>query len=211
MAVRLAYLKDLNTHAFSVGLVGFNLSRQPERIDGGPVNRYRDSVPMPGTNTWAPGCTTSRLRELRARGSDADDLIATGGATNPTGRLRLPLQRVLLLHQTTASRSAASPSTDSPIRSVFLFANSSPDTVGTVSRRLHAVWQRGLMGRPSPTRGSACKYTVYNQVRRRHHNYDGTGRNASDNNAVPVSMVGDLAMGEFYEVARDFANEPCSF
>src|SRR5882757_730709 len=35
---RLNYIKDMNTQAFSAGLIGLNASIQPERLDGGPVN-----------------------------------------------------------------------------------------------------------------------------------------------------------------------------
>src|SRR6266478_6471900 len=58
------------------------------RIDGGPVNRYRDL----GADAWYEYLGTgmhnfaayaSYVREDQTR----DDLIATSGATNPTGRL----------------------------------------------------------------------------------------------------------------------------
>jgi len=132
-------------------------------------------------------------------------LIATGGATNRPDAVRLPLQRVLLLQPTYGFTIARFSKHGQPDPVLYSFSPTAARTRGhRFPGRLHAVWQRGLMGPPLRERQVACS-TRSTTSRRRHHQYDGTGRNASDNNTLTCSMVGDLAMGEFYEVARDFA------
>jgi len=185
---RLAYLKDLNTHAFSVGLVGFNLSRQPERIDGGPVNRYRDL----GADAWYEYLGTgmhnfaayaSYVREDQTR----DDLIATGGATNPTGRLYdCRFNASYYYNQTYGFTIGRFSKHGQPDPVLYSFsANSSPDTVGTVFQADYTPFgKEDSWGRPFANVRVGLQYTVYNKYDGATTNYDGTGRNASDNNTL---------------------------
>jgi hypothetical protein len=182
---RLAYLKDLNTQAFSAGLFGFNASIQPDRIDGGPVDRYRDIgadawYEFLGTGLHNIAAYASYVREDQTRG----DAFAKGNAANPTGRLYdFRVNASYYYDQTygvTIGRFSRRGTAD-PV----LYANGSPDTSATTLQVDFTPFGKAdSWGRPFANGRVGLQYTVYDKFDGASSNYDGNGRNASDNNTL---------------------------
>jgi hypothetical protein len=185
---RLAYLQDMNTQAFSVGLVGFNASLQPERLDGGPVNRYRDI----GADAWYEFLGSGRhniaayasyVREDETRG----DLLANAGASNLTGRLYdLRLNASYYYAQTYGLTVGRFSKHGSPDPLLYSFsATGSPNTSGTIFQADYTPFGKAdSWGRPFANVRVGLQYTLYDKFDGASSNYDGTGRNASDNNTL---------------------------
>jgi len=185
---RLAYMQDMNTHGFSAGLFGFNVSNQPERIDGGPVNRYRDIgadawYEFLGTGRHNIAAYTSYVREDQTRG----DLIANGGATNLTGRLYdFRLNASYYYAQTYGLTAGRFSKRGSPDPTFYSFsATGSPDTTGTILQVDYTPFGKpDSWGRPFANVRFGLQYTLYDKFDGASSNYDGSGRNASDNNTL---------------------------
>jgi len=185
---RLAYLKDMNTQAFSVGLIGFDLSRQPERIDGGAVNRYRDI----GADAWYEflgnghhnlAGYASYVREDETRG----DLLAQGNASSLSGRLYdFRLNASYYYEQTYGVTIGRFSKHGTPDPLLYSFsANGSPDTTGTVFQVDYTPFGKAdSWGRPFANARIGLQYTIYSKYNGASTNYDGSGRNASDNNTL---------------------------
>jgi hypothetical protein len=183
---RLAYLQDMNTQAFSVGLVGFDLSRQPERIDGGPVNRYRDI----GFDGWYEFLGTGRhnfaayASYVREDQTLADEL-ANARAGNLNGRLYdLRLNGSYYYEQTygfTIGRFSKHGTQDP----VLYAPTASPDTSGTILQVDYTPFGKAdSWGRPFANLRVGLQYTIYDKYNGASTNWDGAGRNASDNNTL---------------------------
>jgi hypothetical protein len=185
---RLNYVKDMNTQAFSAGLVGFNASIQPERIDGGPVNRFRDlgvdaSYMYLGDGRHNFSAYASYIREDQTRA----DLLANGGADNLNGRLYEFRVNASYYYQQTYGVTLQRFSTHgSPDATLYSFsATGSPDTSGTVFQVDWTPWGKDKSwGRPFANARLGLQYTVYDKFDGASSNYDGNGRNASDNNTL---------------------------
>jgi hypothetical protein len=185
---RLNYLKDMNTQAFSAGLVGFNASLQPERIDGGPVNSYRDvgidaSYQYIGKGRHSFAAYTSFIREDQTRG----DLLANGGADNLSGRLyEFRLNGSYYYDQTYGLTVGRFSTRGTPDATRYSFsATGSPDTSGTVFQIDWTPWGKAASwARPYANARLGLQYTVYDRFDGSGTNYDGSGRNAGDNNTL---------------------------
>jgi hypothetical protein len=181
---RLDYIKDMNTQAFSAGLVGLDVSNQPERLAGGPVNRYRDvgldaSYEYLGSGLHNFAAYTSFIREDQTRG----DLLAD----NLSGRLsEFRLNASYYYDQTygvTVGRFATRGTPDATLYSFS--ATGSPDTSGTVLQVDWTPWgKEKSWGRPFANARVGLQYTMYDEFDGASNNYDGSGRNASDNNTL---------------------------
>jgi hypothetical protein len=191
---RLAYLRDMNTHAFSVGLVGFNASRQLERIDGGPVDRYRDI----GADAWYEylgngrhnvAAYASYVREDRTLA----DTVAnpnnptSPGASNLTGRLYdFRFNTSYYYDQTYGVTIGRFSKRGTPDPVLYSFsATGSPDTSGTIFQVDYTPFgKEDSWGRPFANVRFGLQYTIYDKFDGASSNYDGAGRNASDNNTL---------------------------
>jgi hypothetical protein len=185
---RLNYIKDLNTQAFSAGLIGFNASIQPERLDNGPVNRYRDI----GVDGWYEylgnglhnfAAYVSYIREDQTRG----DLFANMGADNLTGRLyEFRFNTSYYYDQTYGVTLGRFSTHGTPDATLYSFSSTgSPDTAGTVVQIDWTPWGKAdSWARPFANVRLGLQYTFYNKFDGASSNYDGSGRNASDNNTL---------------------------
>jgi hypothetical protein len=188
---RLAYLQDMNTQAFSVGLVGFNVSRQPERIPGGPIDRYRDI----GADAWYEflgngrhniAAYASYVREDQNLGDMVANAVAAGGPVpNPNERLYdLRLNASYYYDQTygvTIGRFSRRGTSDP----VLYAPTGSPDTTGTIFQVDYTPFGKAdSWGRPFANVRVGLQYTLYDKYNGASTNYDGTGRNAGDNNTT---------------------------
>ena len=185
---RLNYIADLNTQAFSAGLIGFNASIQPERIDGGPVNRFRDlgldaSYMYLGSGRHNFSAYGSYIREDQTRG----DLFANGGADNLTGRLyEFRVNASYYYEQTYGVTLQRFSTHGSPDATLYSFsATGSPDTSGTLFQIDWTPWGKDKSwARPFANARLGLQYTLYDKFDGASSNYDGNGRNASDNNTL---------------------------
>jgi hypothetical protein len=183
---RLNYIKDMNTQAFSAGLVGFNASIQPERVDGGPVNRFRDI----GVDAWYEylgdgrhnfAAYASFIREDQTRG----DLFANTGADNLYGRLYEFRFNASYYYQHTYGATIGRFATRGTPDATLYGPTGSPDTSGTVLQIDWTPWGKdNSWGRPYANARLGLQYTIYDKFDGASSNYDGSGRNASDNNTL---------------------------
>lgn len=185
---RLALFRDLHKQAFSAGVFGFNADIQPDRVSGGPTNRYRDlgidaSYQFLGTREHIGTVYGSYIHERQTR----DALIAGGEASNRTGSLdELKLSASYYFRQTyglTASRFMTHGSRDALLYSDG--ASGSPNSSGYI---LQADWtpfgKEGSWGAPWANLRLGAQYTWYDKFNGAKSNYDGTGRDAKDNNTL---------------------------
>jgi hypothetical protein len=171
-----------------ISLVGFDASLQPERLDGGPVNRYRDI----GADAWYEFLGSGRhniaayasyVREDETRG----DLLANAGASNLTGRLYdLRLNASYYYAQTYGLTVGRFSKHGSPDPLLYSFsATGSPNTSGTIFQVDYTPFGKAdSWGRPFANVRVGLQYTLYDKFDGASSNYDGTGRNASDNNTT---------------------------
>jgi hypothetical protein len=183
---RLNYMQDMNTQAFSVGLVGLNASIQPERIDGGPVNSFRD-VGVDASYLYLPSARhnvsayASYIREDQTRG----DLLANGGADNLNGRLYEFRFNTSYYYDQTYGVTVGRFSTHGTPDATLYGPSGSPDTAGTVLQVDWTPWgKEKSWGRPYANARIGLQYTIYDTFDGASSNYDGNGRNASDNNTL---------------------------
>ena len=185
---RLAYTPDMNTQACEVGLIGFNASIQPERIEGGPVNRYRDIgidgwYEFLGNGRHSLATYASYVREDQTRG----DLLRTGGAANLSGRFYdFRLNASYYYEQTYGVTIARCSKHGTPDALLYNFsANGSPNTAGTILQVDYTPFgKQKSWGRPFANVRVGLQYTIYDTFDGASTNYDGMGRNASDNNTL---------------------------
>jgi len=184
---RLNYIKDMNTQAFSAGLIGLNASIQPERLDGGPVNSFRDV----GLDAWYEylgdgrhnfAAYASYIREDQTRGD-----LFPAGADNLSGRLyELRLNASYYYEHTYGVTVGRFSTHGAPDATLYSFsATGSPDTSGTVLQVDWTPWGKDKSwARPYANVRVGLQYTIYDKFDGASSNYDGTGRNASDNNTL---------------------------
>jgi hypothetical protein len=188
---RLAYLQDMNTQAFSVGLVGFNVDRQPERIDGGPLNKYRDI----GADAWYEflgkgrhnvAAYASYVREDENLADVVANAAAGGGPTpNPNQRLYDFRFNASYYYDQTYGLTIGRFSKRGTSDPVLYAPTGRPDTTGTIFQIDYTPFGKAeSWGRPFANARVGLQYTLYDKYNGASTNYDGTGRNASDNNTL---------------------------
>jgi hypothetical protein len=187
---RLNYIKDMNTQAFSAGLIGLNFSIDPSRTDGGPVNRYRD-IGLDASYLYlgkGPHNFTAYASYIREDQDHSFDLGPNGGgADNLNDRLyEFRFNTSYYYDQTygvTVGRFSTHGTRDATVYSFS--ANGSPDTSGTVLQIDWTPWgKENSWARPFANARLGLQYTIYDKFDGASSNYDGAGRNASDNNTL---------------------------
>lgn len=179
---RLNYIKDLNKQAFSVGLVGFNVDQQPERIDGGPIDSFHD-LGIDASYMWLP----SSNHNFTAYASFVRENLTLRDtpATSPTGRLYDFRFNASYYYKQTYGVTLARFSTRGTQDSTLYAPNLSPDTSGTVFQIDWTPWGKAdSWMRPFANARFGLQYTMYDRFDGAASNYDGAGRNASDNNTL---------------------------
>jgi hypothetical protein len=187
---RLAWFKDLKSQSFSAGVFGLGGSLRPDRAAGTPVNRYGDvgvdaQYQFLGTRAHVVTVQASLVHERQRR----DALIAAAEADNAVGHLReAKLNASYHFRQTwgvSAGLFRTSGDGDATLYSGSL--NGKPDTSGRV---LQLDWtpfgKEDAWGAPWANLRIGAQYTAYTRYNGGTANYDGSGRNASDNNSLFV-------------------------
>ncbi|MBR0568236.1 cytochrome C [Azoarcus sp. L1K30] len=186
---RLAWMQDWKKQAFTAGLFGLSASIQPDRLSSGPTNKYRDvgvdaSYQFLGTRKHIGTIYTSYIRERQTRG----DLFANGDADKLKGNLNeFRINASYYYDQTwgvSMGRFATRGNRDATLYGDG-YANGSPDTSGTV---LQADWtplgKEDSWGAPWANLRLGLQYTMFDKFNGARRNYDGSGRDAKDNNTL---------------------------
>lgn len=185
---RLAAKQAWGAHSLAGGLMLFSAGVQPDR-NVGLSNHFRD-LGVDATYRWQTdnnhvlSVMGSLIHETQRRDADS----AAGAASNNRGSLQsLNLTANYYLDQTwgfNVQRFAVSGSGDS-LRYGDGFANGSPNSAGT---RLQLDWtpwgKTPVASAWNPNLRLGLQYTAYSRFNGAHSNYDGSGRNASDNNSL---------------------------
>jgi len=166
--------------------VGLNASIQPGgstavRSTGSAILASTASYQYLGDGRHNVAAYASFIREDQTRG----DLFANAGADNLTGRsVRVPLQRLVLLPaylRATIGRFSTRGTPDATLYG----PSGSPDTSGTVLQIDWTPWgKEDSWARPFANVRLGLQYTTYDKFDGASGNYDGNGRNASDNNTL---------------------------
>lgn len=184
---RLAWMEDLHKQNFSAGVFGFRTALQPDRISGAPTNKYDDlgvdaSYQFLGTREHIATVNTSFIHERQTR----NDLFANGEASNRKGNLNeFKLNASYYYKQTygfTVGRFDTRGGSDATLYSDG-FANGSPNTSGYILQADWTPWgKEGSWGSPWANLRLGAQYTMFDKFNGASHNYDGSGRDAKDNN-----------------------------
>ena len=185
---RLAYIKDNHKDAWSVGLVGMSADLQPGYVSG-PSDKYRDigidaSYQFLGNRKNILALNTSYIHEKQTL--DASDPgnkvnlnrfdMAGSWHYDQTYGLSLGLFNV----NGSANATLYADSADG-----FGSASNKPDSRGYT---LQADWtpfgKEGSWGAPWANMRLGLQYTAYTKFNGASHAYDGSGRDASDNNTL---------------------------
>jgi len=183
---RLGYMKDLHSQFWSVGLVGMNADVEPGYVSG-PTDRYRDigldaSYQFLGDRKNILALNTSYVRETQTR----DASVAAGEAANLEGKLnRFDISGSWHYDQTwglTASYFNVNGDADATL---YGSVSGKPDTAGYTLQGDWTPWgKESSWGAPWANVRLGLQYTWYTKFLGDKTDYDGSGRNASDNNTL---------------------------
>lgn len=180
---RLAYEHQWNRHALSVGTYGIVARISPEGQPAAPPSdRFRD-VALDAQYQYLGDENIFSLQSTYIKERQSlDASFALGAAENPSDDLKTfriagsyYFQRkygASLGHFSTSGSSDAllyEPAT------TFGFANGSPNSSGWIAELSYLPWQNVKL---------VAQYTVYQKFNGESTNYDGSGRNAKDNNTL---------------------------
>ncbi len=189
---RLGYLHDLHGQAWQIGLFGFDPNL---RADGesGPSDRYRDigvdaSYQLLGTRQHIFTVNTAYIHENR----NLDATYDAGAAEKKSGNVsRFDLSGSYYYDQTwglTAGVFDIQGSSDNLLYTAEADTGSRKGNPDTTGYRLQADWtpfgKEDSWGAPWANVRVGLQYTGYTKFNGASHNYDGNGRDASDNNTV---------------------------
>jgi len=183
---RLAYLQDLHSQAWSVGMVALEAKVRPG-YGNGPSDKYRDvgvdaTYQYLGDRTDILALNTSYVHERQTR----DASLATGEAAELDGRLdRFDLSGSWYHDETyglTASYFDIGGSADATL---FAGRSGRPDTRGYIVQGDWTPWgKEESWGAPWANMRLAVQYTGYTKFLGDRFDYDGSGRDASDNDTL---------------------------
>ena len=183
---RLAYFKDLRTQAYSVGLFGMDANIQPEGADA--TDKYRDigidgMYQFLGKRRHIASVYGSYLREDRT----LDATYAGGaGADTPKGTLNQLRVNASYYYDKTYGVTLGLFDTHGD-KDITLYGTRTgkPDTNGAT---LQVDWtpfgKEDSWGAPWANMRVGAQYTWYDKFNGASSNYDGNGRNASDNDTL---------------------------
>lgn len=185
---RLAYFQDLKSQAFSAGLFGLNTSIQPDRSASGS-NRYDDvgvdaSYQFLGTRKHVATLNTSYIHEKQSRSQQYE----AGDAEHRNGQLNeFKLNASYTYDQTwglTAGRFATNGSSDALLYGDG-YADGSPNTAGYILQADWTPWgKENSWAAPWANLRLGLQYTLYDKFNGAKTNYDGSGRDAKDNDTL---------------------------
>lgn len=186
---RLAWLQDMKRQAFQAGIFGFKTSIQPDRQSGAPRNKYDDlgvdaSYQFLGTREHIATVYASYIREHQTNNAalDAEEAAHRRGTLN-----EFKLNASYYYDQTwglSAGRFLTQGKRDSLLYGEG-YANGSPNTSGYVLQADWTPWgKESSWAAPWANLRLGAQYTIFDKFNGASHNYDGSGRDARDNNTL---------------------------
>ena len=189
---RLGYFKDLHTQAYAVGLFGLSADMQPDRASG-PTNNYDDFgidawYQFMGTRKHIFSVYTAYIHENQKLNAsfDAEEAERASASLN-----RFDLNASYHYDQTYGFTAGMFSITGDQDPTLYAPAPDSgsrtgkPDTTGFI---LQADWtpfgKEGSWGEPWANLRLGLQYTFYSKFNGASSDYDGFGRDASDNNTL---------------------------
>lgn len=185
---RLAYFKDLKKQAYSIGVFGFNANIRPDRSQP-ESNKYRDigidgSYQLLGTREHIFTVNGVWVNERQRRNA----LFANSEADNLTGHLRERKVAASYYYKNTWGVSAARFDVKGTSDATLYgdgYASGSPNSAGYILQVDFTPWgKEDSWLAPYANVRFGAQYTIYNKFNGASTNYDGTGRNAKDNNTL---------------------------
>ena len=184
---RLAYMQDLKSAAWSVGVFGLHAEVQPDRHSG-PSNSYNDvgvdaQYQYLGTREHIFTVQSSFIRERQGR----DALFANGEASNSVGYLNeFKLNTSYNFRQTWGATVGYFSTIGSSDELVYADnIRQRPNTQGeTVQLDWTPFGKEDSWGAPWANVRLGAQYTHFSKYNGASNNYDGTGRNASNNDTL---------------------------
>ena len=189
---RLGYVKDMHSQSWQIGLFGLAPNMRPDGASGATDN-YRDfgvdaSYQFLGTREHIFTVNTAYIYESR----DLDATYDAGGAQKKSGNVnRFDLSGSYYYDQTwglTAGLFDIQGSSDNVLYGPEPDAGSRKGNPNTTGYVLQADWtpfgKEGSWGSPWANARIGLQYTGYTKFNGASHDYDGNGRDASDNNTV---------------------------
>jgi hypothetical protein len=189
---RIAYSQDSKEHSWSVGAFGFNANVHPDRV-AGPSDKYDDtgvdgSLQLFGMGPHVVTVNAAYVHEHQNR----DATFAAGGSQNRTGSLDSAFLNASYYYDNhygvTLGLFDTSGSADPGLFTPEPGAGSrtgKPNSTGTIIQAdwtpfgaadsWYAPWANLRLG---------LQYAMYSKFNGASNNYDGFGRNASDNNTL---------------------------
>lgn len=187
---RLAYMQDLKKQFYSFGLFGFNADISPDKSSPA-TNRFRD-IGVDASYQWLGNrehiftAGASWLRESQSKSAWVD----SGDAANSNGRLYETKLTASYHYKNTWGASLSKfdihGSTDSVMySSTNGFANNSPNSAGYIAQIDWTPWgKEDSWMAPLANVRFGLQYVMYDKFNGAKTNYDGSGRDAKDNNTL---------------------------
>lgn len=181
---RLALFQDMKKQAFNVGIFGMNARLQPDYLGSGPYDTYRDmgvdaSYQFLGTREHIWTANASYMHEKMT-------LNATEADNRHNNLNRFDINTTYHYNNTyglSAGLFGINGSRDATMYSDS--ANGSADTRGYILQADYTPWGKDeSWGAPWANLKVGLQYTGYNKFNGSKNNYDGTGRDAKDNNTL---------------------------
>jgi hypothetical protein len=192
---RLAYEYNWDRHSIEAGLYGLNVKLFPGSATAtplsGPVNRFNDVAQDLQYQYVSDEHQFSLLATRIHEKMTLDASFASGGTANPTDNLTTwrgsatyyyhrKIGGTFSYFSTSGSTDAGLyPATPAGAPGVVTSATGSPDTRGWTAELNYLPWLNVKL---------SLQYTAYSKFNGSSSNYDGVGRNASDNNTLYVLL-----------------------
>ena len=182
---RLALFHQVKKHAFELGTYGITADIYPEGLISGPTNQFTDYA-FDGQYQYisAPHLFTLRATWIH-EDQDWDASFALGNVTNPSDTLetfKVNASYFYNYHFGTIGGYLGYFSTDGDTDPLLYPADSldgsrtgSPDSSGFILQANYLLKEKYKF---------AIQYTIYDKFNGADNNYDGSGRDASDNNTL---------------------------
>jgi len=190
---RVAYEHDWGRNTLAAGVYGFNVKVFPGSASGtptalrGPLNRFNDVAEDVQYQFIGDEHLFTVAGTHIHESMTLDSSLATGAAANPSNTLsttqlqatyyyRRKIGGTLQYFSTTGSSDTLLyPATAAGDPGVITSASGSPDTRGWIAEANYLPWLNVKV---------SLQYTWYSRFNGGRSNYDGVGRNASDNNTL---------------------------
>lgn len=179
---RLAWQNAFGPNYLMVGAYGLSASLYPNGISG-DTDKYTDTA-LDAQYERQLGSDMLTLRGTYIHEKrDLDATFAAGGSTNPSDKLHTwklnAAYHIGGKYTLSAGYFRTAGDTDLALYGASPSATGSPDSKGWILQATYLPWQNVQL---------SAQYTIYNKFNGASSNYNGLGRNASDNNTLYLLM-----------------------